>query len=183
MAEPRVITDLAALKALAHPRRQQMLDRLHRDGPATSATLARSLDLNTGATSYHLRELARHGFVEEVPDRAHGRERWWRAVQADIRFPRRSEQDTRTRAVLEDMDERGFAEDVETFRTARAAAPDDGGWGDAFPYSRGTVTVSLERLEAFFEEYLALLAKYQTGGVPGARRMNTLFLAYPADGE
>ncbi|WP_433262166.1 helix-turn-helix domain-containing protein [Actinosynnema sp. CS-041913] len=67
-----------------------MLDRLHRDGPATSASLARALDLNTGATSYDLRELARHGFVEEMPDRAHGRERWWRAVPADIRFPRRS---------------------------------------------------------------------------------------------
>ncbi|CCH33317.1 hypothetical protein BN6_60630 [Saccharothrix espanaensis DSM 44229] len=148
-----------ALKALAHPRRQQMLDELHRGGPATSAALARALDLNTGATSYHLRELARHGFVEELPERARGRERWWRAVPADIRFPRRGEQGAEVRALLVGMDERGFAEDVAAFHRARSAAPDDGAWGDAFPYSRGTVTVSLERFEAFFEEYLALLAK------------------------
>ncbi|TDC62374.1 winged helix-turn-helix domain-containing protein, partial [Streptomyces hainanensis] len=53
------------LKALAHPRRLQILERLGMYGPATSAMVARGLGLNTGATSYHLRELARHGFVEE----------------------------------------------------------------------------------------------------------------------
>ncbi|WP_433262164.1 hypothetical protein ACQPZF_28730 [Actinosynnema sp. CS-041913] len=82
------------------------------------------------------------------------------------------------RAVLADMDARGFAEDVEAFQRARADAADDGGWGDAFPYSRGTVRVSLEQLEAFFEEYLALLAKYSEGGTD-TRTVNTLFLAYP----
>lgn len=60
------ITELAALKALAQPRRQQILQRLTLHGPATSAILARALALNTGATSYHLRELARYGFVEDA---------------------------------------------------------------------------------------------------------------------
>src|SRR3954470_17195944 len=77
---PTELSDLATLKALAQPRRQRMLQHLTVHGPATSATLARALGLNTGATSYHLRELARHGFVEEVAEPAeasgHGRERW-----------------------------------------------------------------------------------------------------------
>ncbi|WP_240930217.1 winged helix-turn-helix domain-containing protein [Streptomyces coryli] len=67
---PKEISDLAALKCLAHPRRQLVLQQLTLHGPATSATLARALGLNTGATSYHLRELARHGFVSDEPGAA-----------------------------------------------------------------------------------------------------------------
>ncbi|MDF9813335.1 helix-turn-helix domain-containing protein [Streptomyces sp. SPB162] len=83
------IGDLGALKALAHPRRQQILEHLALHGPATSATLARALELNTGATSYHLRELGRHGFVEAAEGTGKGRERWWQAAPADLCFPRR----------------------------------------------------------------------------------------------
>ncbi|MDJ0464737.1 ABC transporter permease [Streptomyces sp. H27-C3] len=43
------IAELAALKALAQPRRQQILRHLSLHGPATSAILARALGLNTGA--------------------------------------------------------------------------------------------------------------------------------------
>ncbi|WP_405844901.1 winged helix-turn-helix domain-containing protein [Streptomyces sp. NBC_01518] len=63
---PVELSDLAALKALAQPRHQRMLQHLTLHGPTTSATLARALGLNTGSTSYHLRELARYGFVEET---------------------------------------------------------------------------------------------------------------------
>ncbi|XVQ15589.1 hypothetical protein ACQP1W_24580 [Spirillospora sp. CA-255316] len=59
----------------------------------TLKALAGALDLNTGATSYHLREPARRGFVQDVPERARRRERWWRAAHRDLRFPRCSEQD------------------------------------------------------------------------------------------
>jgi DNA-binding transcriptional ArsR family regulator len=60
-------TDLGSLKLLAHPMRYRVMDRL-RQGPATSTTLARALGLNTGVTSYHLRQMAEHGFIEEVPE-------------------------------------------------------------------------------------------------------------------
>jgi DNA-binding transcriptional ArsR family regulator len=46
------------LKALSHPVRVQMLGILRIDGPATATMLASRLGLNTGATSYHLRQLA-----------------------------------------------------------------------------------------------------------------------------
>ncbi|MFG2575601.1 ArsR/SmtB family transcription factor [Streptomyces sp. NPDC048481] len=67
-AAPIELGDLATLKALAQPRRRRMLEHLTLHGPATSATLARALGLNTGSTSYHLRELARYGFVEETAE-------------------------------------------------------------------------------------------------------------------
>ena len=42
---------------------------LRTDGPATASGLARTLGMNTGATSYHLRQLAEHGFIRELPAR------------------------------------------------------------------------------------------------------------------
>ncbi len=73
------------LKALTHPARLRMLGMLRVDGPATATSLARALGLNTGATSYHLRQLATHGFIEEDSERGTGRERWWRATYSSTR--------------------------------------------------------------------------------------------------
>ncbi len=76
----RRLSDPRELRALAHPLRTSLLAALRRHGPATATHLAQRFDETTGATSYHLRQLARHGFVEEDPGRGRGRERWWRAV-------------------------------------------------------------------------------------------------------
>ncbi|MSZ77183.1 MAG: helix-turn-helix domain-containing protein [Actinobacteria bacterium] len=57
-----------------------MLGLLRLEGPATATTLAGRLGLNTGATSYHLRQLATHGFVEEASELGNARDRWWRAA-------------------------------------------------------------------------------------------------------
>jgi predicted ArsR family transcriptional regulator len=69
-----------ALRALSHPTRLRILGLLRVDGPATATTLATRLGINTGQTSYHLRQLAQHGFVVEEEGRGSARERWWRAA-------------------------------------------------------------------------------------------------------
>jgi DNA-binding transcriptional ArsR family regulator len=74
-----VSPDPTALKALAHPVRLRILGLLRTEGPATASGLAARLGLNSGATSYHLRQLALHGFIEEDADRGTRRDRWWRA--------------------------------------------------------------------------------------------------------
>src|ERR671910_2485991 len=68
------------LRALSHPVRLRMLGLLRIEGPATATTLATRLGLNTGATSYHLRHLAQHGFIVDDSERGNARDRWWRAV-------------------------------------------------------------------------------------------------------
>lgn len=75
----RIIPKPTALKALAHPMRLRMLGLLRIEGPATASGLAARLALNSGATSYHLRQLALHGFIEEDRERGSRRDRWWRA--------------------------------------------------------------------------------------------------------
>ena len=68
------------LRALAHPTRLKMLGMLRIDGPATATSLATRLGINTGQTSYHLRQLAQHGFVVDDDERGNGRDRWWKAA-------------------------------------------------------------------------------------------------------
>jgi predicted ArsR family transcriptional regulator len=66
-----------------------MLGLLRSEGRATATSLALRLGLNTGATSYHLRQLARHGYIEDDVDGTHGgsrRERWWRAAHRSTAF-------------------------------------------------------------------------------------------------
>lgn len=68
------------LKAFTHPLRMAMYGMLRDHGPATATQLARLLGESSGQTSYHLRQLERHGFVEDDPEHTGGRERWWRPV-------------------------------------------------------------------------------------------------------
>lgn len=75
------------LKALSHPARVRMLGLLRIDGPATATMLAARLGLNSGATSYHLRQLAQHGFVVDDDSRGNGRERWWKAAHSATTTP------------------------------------------------------------------------------------------------
>ncbi|WP_326590285.1 ArsR/SmtB family transcription factor [Streptomyces sp. NBC_01294] len=78
--EPSVrVLDARALRGLAHPLRMRLLTVLRQDGPATASQLAERLGESSGATSYHLRQLGAHGFVEDAPGHGKGRERWWRA--------------------------------------------------------------------------------------------------------
>ena len=78
--EPAVqVTDVRALRALAHPLRNRLLGQLRVNGPATASQLGRAVGESSGSTSYHLRQLAAYGFVEEVEGQGTARERWWRA--------------------------------------------------------------------------------------------------------
>lgn len=72
--------DSNKLRCLAHPLRSRLLAALRLDGPGTSAGLASRLGTNTGATSYHLRQLAAADLIEEDVTRGTGRERYWRAT-------------------------------------------------------------------------------------------------------
>ena len=89
MVTPRTTPGAESLRALAHPVRLRMLGLLRSEGPATASSLAVRLGLNSGATSYHLRQLARHGFIEDDVEGAHGgsrRERWWRAAHRSTEY-------------------------------------------------------------------------------------------------
>lgn len=75
-----------ALRALAHPLRIQLLERLGVLECATASVLARDIGESSGATSYHLRQLARHGLIVEDTERGTAKERWWRRRPEGLTF-------------------------------------------------------------------------------------------------
>lgn len=79
--------DAGALKALAHPLRVRIFDLLAAQGPQTASSLAALVGETSGATSYHLRALAAHDLIQEVPDRGTARERWWERPKGRIEMP------------------------------------------------------------------------------------------------
>ncbi|MER7131605.1 ArsR/SmtB family transcription factor [Streptosporangium saharense] len=182
--EPSML-DPARLKALAHPMRRLMLRHLSVHGPATSTTLGELLDAKTGTTSYHLRQLEKAGFVEEIPERSTGRERWWRRTRAlrDMRPPTPGQLAPEDRPVLIEFHRMGLEEDRELFERFPAAYLRDPRWAKA---SRGLGRMTEEEFEEFFEAYVALLMKYNRTpeeAPPGARPMFVRLFAMPADEE
>ncbi|MGW2408163.1 ArsR/SmtB family transcription factor [Streptomyces sp. NPDC001739] len=183
--EPQEISDVEALRVLAHPMRQK-IEQCLRKGPANSTTLARELGESTGLTSYHLRQMAKHGFIEEAPELAKGRERWWRAVPGDRRFPPYSRQTPQMREALTQMHRLNLAELLDSARQFEAARDTLGPWADAAIFSRATLRLDPAQLREFFEEYIALVHRYsptQEEAAPGARAVLVRLLGFPEIGE
>jgi predicted ArsR family transcriptional regulator len=65
------------MRALAHPTRLELMELVAREGELTATEAAERLALTPGNCSFHLRQLAKYGFVEEGEPRP-GRARPWR---------------------------------------------------------------------------------------------------------
>jgi predicted ArsR family transcriptional regulator len=72
------LTDPRALRAYAHPTRMALVALLRRDGPQTATQAARAIGESVASCSFHLRQMAKYGLVEEAG--ARGREKPWRAT-------------------------------------------------------------------------------------------------------
>ncbi|HWJ09247.1 MAG TPA: helix-turn-helix domain-containing protein [Nocardioides sp.] len=80
--------DPRILRAIAHPTRNRVLQELSAAGSLRAADIARRIDVPANQASFHLRQLAKYGLVEEDPEAARDRrDRVWRLVDPDgIRF-------------------------------------------------------------------------------------------------
>jgi DNA-binding transcriptional ArsR family regulator len=156
----------SSLRGLAHPLRVRLLGLLREHGPATATQLAERVGQSSGATSYHLRQLAAYGFVVEDVDRGVGRERWWRAAHrlTTLEDPGPegwADAETYMRAVATQ-----YAERVDHFITELPSLP---------PEWQGPVTVSDWRLrltpaeaKELHDAVFALLARYRRADDPDA---------------
>ena len=72
------LTDPRALRGYAHPTRMALVALLRRDGPQTATQAAAAIGESVASCSFHLRQLAKYGLVEEAGGR--GREKPWRAT-------------------------------------------------------------------------------------------------------
>ena len=73
----REVSDARTFRALGHPVRLALLETLVIEGPLTATEAAEQIGESPTTCSFHLRQLARYGFVEEAGG-GKGRARPWR---------------------------------------------------------------------------------------------------------
>ncbi|MEV0582438.1 metalloregulator ArsR/SmtB family transcription factor [Nonomuraea sp. NPDC050310] len=177
MSESRpVLSDPKAMRALAHPARLAMINRLSAVGSATATELAEVTGVTPSAASYHLRMLAKYGFVEDAPGRADGRERVWQNVEGGFSVGYEPDEPMEVRAAKEFLVDAIWRDADEMARRAIEQAdrlPAE--WRDAATMTHATLLVTAEEMRVLGERMNELLQPYGANvrrqeGVPeGAR--------------
>ncbi|HWD74930.1 MAG TPA: helix-turn-helix domain-containing protein, partial [Solirubrobacteraceae bacterium] len=70
------VTDPRSLRGLAHPVRLALIGLLRREGPLTATQAGERIGESPASCSFHLRQLAKYGLVEEA-GAGPGRRRPW----------------------------------------------------------------------------------------------------------
>lgn len=180
--------DPRVLRAIAHPTRNRVLQELSAAGSARAADIARQLGVPANQASFHLRQLAKYGLVEEDPDAGRDRrDRVWRLVDPDgIRF--------RTADMLAQPGGRAaysvFRRNaVEWGRHLVERAFADAGAEDKRSISEWSLLLTPDEAQALGEEVGAVVERYRDAGrAAGAEGRETysvynLVQPYPALAE
>jgi DNA-binding transcriptional ArsR family regulator len=191
--EDRTI-DLESLKVLAHPLRVRIIDVLSQYGPYTASGLAQRLGESSGATSYHLRQLARHDFVRELEGRGTARERWWQRTPRGINLDARELNDTIAGRTAIDLVMREWQRNRENalmeFLTRGVDELPDA-WIDPAVSSTADLRLTVEQLTALTRDVMKIVNEFadryrgqRNDPVPGSRPVQIQFNAFPLiDGE
>ncbi|HEY3879513.1 MAG TPA: helix-turn-helix domain-containing protein [Trebonia sp.] len=173
---PLPLTDARTMRALAHPARMAIYWHIGLDGPATATECAAVVGLSPSACSYHLRTLARYGFIEEDDSRpGDGRERRWRSKVTSISISSRTGTPAeREAARLLSASVNASAEEVrESYRNRESEYPAE--WQDALGTNYDVLHVTPDELEAVKLRVIELFGEYRRlAGAerpPGARRV------------
>jgi DNA-binding transcriptional ArsR family regulator len=171
----RRITDPGVLKALAHPLRLRLYELLSARGPATATRLGDHLGEAAGLLSYHLRQLAAHGYVEEAPELARdGRERWWRVVPGGISWSTADFLgEPGPRAVAATAERQMLARQLDRLQQYTDGQDDWGNdWVDAAIGTDALMRLTPDELRALGAEVQAVVSRWANRDLPtdGAQR-------------
>lgn len=167
----RQLTDARDLRALSHPLRMRLVELL-RLGASTATQAAAELGTTPANCSFHLRLLARHGFVQEAPGGV-GRARPWRLVERD------------TYVVLDELDGEGLAalraiEELQGERCRqrkaefwRSRAQFPAPWRAAATQASFLLHLTAEESQELNAALEAVVARYLERGQPSAARPGT----------
>jgi DNA-binding transcriptional ArsR family regulator len=165
----REVADPRAMRALAHPVRLALLDALGVRGPLTATEAGEAIGESPTTCSFHLRQLAKYGFVEEA-GRGAGRRRPWRLAHVGLHFSDVHEDAaTATAATALDgvMRERRIGR-MRAGMEARARQPRE--WQEVTGASQFLLHVTPEELRALDEEITELLIRHRDRVADPARR-------------
>jgi len=187
--EAQLISDVATLHALGHPVRLALLEALL-TGPLTATEAAERIGETPTTCSFHLRQLARYGFIEEAGG-GRGRARPWRRTHTGWRIPAQPDNTEFTKssqAVHEVMLGRYF----DRLRRAIHAAPTQPHeWNEAMVGTESMLFITSDEAKEVAQAYDEMLMGFsdrwgeRTQRIetrpPGTRAVELLFFAVPVD--
>jgi DNA-binding transcriptional ArsR family regulator len=152
----RQIDDARTLKALAHPVRVALIETLSVEGPMTATEAGERIGESPTTCSFHLRQLAKYGFVEEAGG-GKGRSRPWQVPDTGLNIS--SDNDDPEAAVAAGTVARLWRENqlrrLEHWRDTRSSYPRE--WRNAATHSQSVMWVTPEELKEFNEELLEIM--------------------------
>lgn len=180
------LTDPRALRAMAHPTRLSLIGVLRREGALTATQAAGLIGESPASCSFHLRQLAKYGLVEEAGG-GRGRERPWRATTMFTSWPDVAEGPAAKAAsrLLHSVLAERYFDALRRWLDARPDEPEE--WQRAAQFGDTMLYVTPGELAALQEETQAMMDRFiarQTRPElrpPGARRVTYLHLAFPGD--
>jgi predicted ArsR family transcriptional regulator len=154
--------DSRQIRTLAHPLRSRLVGELRLNGPATATKLAGRFGTNTGATSYHLRQLAEVGLVVE-DEGGRGRERWWRAAHDVTSWQRDDFADDPDARAASDWLTSSFARNlaIRVEDWTRGVADEPADWRDAAQFSDYILRLDPADLSEMVRELDEVVSRYQ----------------------
>jgi DNA-binding transcriptional ArsR family regulator len=156
----RELSDPRALRAMAHPVRLQIMEELAQAGQATATDLAERIGESAANCSWHLRQLAQYGFIEEAGGGT-GRQRPWKLITQSNSFGR-GDRDNPELAVAGDAAaEVILARELEALRAWRASrrhAPEE--WREASFLTQSWDWLTVEELAAFNKDFRELVERH-----------------------
>ncbi len=173
------LTDPRALRALAHPTRLRLVALLRREGPLTATRAGDRIGESAASCSFHLRQLARWGLVEEAGG-GRGRERPWRATAPSTSWHVRTPEDAEPAAALSSMIvEHQFAE---LLRWYERMPDEDPAWQGASQLADTVLELTPAELAELGRKVWELVCSYERPDPPdGARPVTVFAAAYPRD--
>jgi predicted ArsR family transcriptional regulator len=183
-----VLKDARALRAYAHPLRLRLVGMLRREGPMTATRAGEALGESAASCSFHLRQLAKWGLVEEAGG-GRGRERPWKAT---AQFTSWSSVDadadvTAASDLLTSMLVDGYVEQINGWIEQRAGEPAE--WQEAAAFGDAMLYLTADELAEVKRALWDIGKRYMDRlGDPslrpeGARQVTMLNLAFPTPPE
>ncbi|BCJ43856.1 transcriptional regulator [Actinoplanes ianthinogenes] len=181
------VTDARALRALAHPARIEIVEHLNVTGSTVTATeVAGLVGLSPSASSYHLRELARYGLVEQAPSQGDGRERRWRSTGSSLWIDGDADQPDAAAAerALVDLYLKRDQERVHTWLDRQHGEPAE--WRESSALMDQQLLVSAAELAELNQRVRDLMEPYRVrerlaDPPAGARKVVVQYTAFPLD--
>ena len=187
-AERRTIelTDPRALRALAHPVRLALVGALRRGGPLTATEAGERIGESATTCSFHLRQLARYGLVEEAGG-GKGRARPWRATASFTSWPNVTEgpeQAAAANALSTIVVERYFERALRAVDERESESPEwqrATGFGDMVVHATTDELLELEAgIEKLLDPFVARLEQPELRPA-GSRPVSFIRLTFPTE--